>query len=549
MHSHSQDIRCEGGDAEVFSSLRLAGFDGKCKAVLDASRLVLERRSGHTLNLKHDAVARMRHHTTPLIPRWMFGIGIFFIYASWRVFLPPAQYWFLGAGCAIVLGWALGRRPTLTIDTTNGDCHTLYGNDIALMRMTALVQRLQDGQTLDEAREGLNLLMREADFPATKVVEERLEAESEPEPLAPSPSIPAFLGIENDSENTSEDLPPGWIGTLAGTPVQSNEPEYSEQLVQNEAINRARTAHNEYSMNGATPSIEDPWAMNDVKPLPNEGFSMFGEGGLFGSNGPEYPSQTTHSHVQPQPSHQMQAPPPTYWQNQNPQSSMEMLRTAAEVHGGGDSILRDNTQAGHSPTPTTFIPSFLPPVDQDDPEKDLIKVQAEVMEAELVDEGPSPLVAGAKKQKTEESGEAIGRYPKVQKLVQQRNESGFKRIKMRGSNLRQNGAKNAKSKLMPGISKLAQRGKKFLSGKGAKSRTSEALRLQAQQTKDAQLLREFQKMADSEEGIKTDEVRRLLENHRNGAIPENDVPLRFSELSATSDSKKESNLPRLDLDN
>ena len=60
---------------------------------------------------------------------------------------------------------------------------------------------------------------------------------------------------------------------------------------------------------------------------------------------------------------------------------------------------------------------------------------------------------------------------------------------------------------------------------------------------------EVQKMADSEDGLNSAEVERLLENHRNGTLPENDVPLRFSELSATSDSKKEVSLPRLDSDN
>ncbi len=548
MHSHSQDTRCEGGDAEVFSSLRLAGFDGRCKAVLDATRLVLERRSGHTLNLKHEAVARMRHHTTPLIPRWMFGIGLFFIYAAWRVFLPPAQFWFLGVGSAIILGWALGRRPTLTIDTTNGDCHTLYGNDLSLMRITALVQRLQDGQTLDEAREGLDLLMKEADFPATKAVVERLEAESEPEPLIPNPSIPAFLGTDIETEEDNSELPPGWIGTVAGSAIINNEPEFSERAVQSEAINRARAAHDQYTFSRPAPAkIVDPWAMNDVKPLPNEGFSMFEEGGLFGSTQIEQNSQ-----VQPQMQtripQQMQAPMMPSWQNQPPQSSMGMLKQATEVHGGGDSMLRDGMQAGHSPTPTSFIPSFLPPVNQDDPEKDRIKVEAEVIEAEIVDDETSQLVANAMKQNLEDNTEVMGRFPHMQKLMNQRNDDGYKRIKMHGRKSNQ-GGKTVRGKFIPGLSKLAKRGKELLSGRGGKSRTSEALRLEAQRNKDAQLLKEIQKMADSEDGLNSAEVERLLENHRNGTLPENDVPLRFSELSATSDSEKEASLPRLDSGN
>lgn len=550
MHSHSQDTRCEGGDAEVFSSLRLAGFDGRCKAVLDASRLVLERRSGHTLNLKHETVARMRHHTTPLIPRWMFGIGLFFIYAAWRVFLPPAQFWFLGVGSAIILGWALGRRPTLTIDTTNGDCHTLYGNDLSLMRMTALVQRLQDGQTLDEARDSLNLLMREADFPATKAVVERLEAESEPEPLIPNPSIPAFLSTDIEEKEDKAELPPEWIGTVAGSAIISNEPEFSEHPVQSEAINRARAAHDDYTYSRpATTGIEDPWAMNDVNPLPNEGHSMFGEGGLFGSTQIEQKPQVQ-PQMQTQIPQQMQAPMMPPWQSlpQQTQSSMDMLKQAAEVHGGGDSLLRDGMQAGHSPTPTSFIPSFLPPVNQNDPEKDRIKVEAEVIEAEILDDETSPLVANAVKHNQENNTEVMGRFPHMQKLMNQRNDGGYKRIKMHGRKSNQ-GGKAERGKLIPGLGKLAKRGKELLTGRGGNSRTTEALRLEAQRNKDAQILKEIQKMADSEDGLNSEEVERLLENHRNGTLPENDVPLRFSELSATSDSKKEVSLPRLDSDN
>ncbi len=562
MHSNSQDSRCEGGDAEVFSSLRLSGFDGRCKAVLDSSRLILERRSGHTLNLKYDAVARMRHHTTPLIPRWLFGIGMFLIYAGLRIFVPPAQYWFLGVGSAIILGWALGRRPTLTIDTENGDCHTLYGNDASLMRMTALVQRLQDGQSLDEAREGLAFLMRAADFPTTKAIEERLIAESEPEPLVASTSIASLLG---EDSNEQEDLPPAWLGTIAGSAVVSNEPQHSEQRYEPQSFQRARDAQTQFSQSQRTyDQVNDPWAMNDVKPTPNspfqnefttaqneqfqspvnEGFSMFGEGGLF--DAPSTQPTSSPQPMTPAPSHQQNVHGQRLaWQEERQRSSMAMLKDAGSI--SGDSILKDDVQIGLSQAPTTFIPSFLPPVNPNDPEKDRIQVEPEILDAEMMDEDASQLVAGAKKKFEIDRSEGLGRFPHMQKLRTQRNESRGKRIRFRKDNLRFGETRSMKNRILPGLSKLGQKAKGLLKRGENEFRTTELLRMEAKRNSDSQLVKEIQRMADSEQGLVVDEVSRMLENHRAGILPEADVPLRFSDMSATSDSSTGvAGLPRLD---
>jgi len=561
MHSNSQDSRCEGGDAEVFSSLRLSGFDGRCKAVLDSSRLILERRSGHTLNLMHDAVARMRHHTTPLIPRWLFGIGLFLIYAAWRVFLPPAQYWFLGVGSAIILGWALGRRPTLTIDTTNGDCHTLYGNDASLMRMTALVQRLQDGQTLEEAREGLAFLMRTTDFPTTKAIEERLVAESEPEPLLASTSITTLLGDDSDEQ---KDLPPVWLGSIAGSAVVSNEPEHTEQRYEPHSFKRARDAHSEISHNPMPyDQVKDPWAMNDVKPMPNsafqqeftspqneqfqapmnEGFSMFGEGGIFDApsshpTSPPQPIVSTPSYQQNIHDHRLP------WQENRHRSSMEMLKDAGGI--SGDAMLKDDVQVGLSQAPTKFIPSFLPPVDLNDPEKDRIQVEPDILDAEMVDGDSSQLVASAKMANAERS-EGLERFPHMQKLRNDRSGGRLRRIRFRNDSIRLGSTKTVRNRLLPGLGKLGQKARGLLKRGGSEFRTAELLRLEAKRNSDSQLIIEIQRMADSEKGLVVDEVSRMLENHRAGILPDVDVPLRFSDLSATSDSSTGvAGLPRLD---
>ena len=403
--------------------------------------------------------------------------------------------------------------------------------------------------------------MRAADFPTTKAIEERLIAENEPEPLVASTSIASLLG---EDSNEQEDLPPAWLGTIAGSAVVSNEPQHSEQRYEPQSFQRARDVQTQLSQSQRTyDQINDPWAMNDVKPTPNspfqneftttqneqfqapvnEGFSMFGEGGIF-----DAPSTQPTSSPQPLP------PVPSYqqnvheqrlpWQEDGQRSSMEMLKDAGGV--SGDSMLKDDVQIGLSQTPTTFIPSFLPPVDPNDPEKDRIQVEPEILDAEMVDGDASQLVAGAKKKFDIERGEGLGRFPHMQKLRTQRNESRFKRIRLRKDNLRLGEAKSMKSRLLPGLGKLGKKAKGLLK-RGSEFRTTELLRMEAKRNSDSQLVKEIQRMADSEQGLVVDEVSRMLENHRAGILPEADVPLRFSDMSATSDSSASvAGLPRLD---
>jgi hypothetical protein len=104
-----------------------------------------------------------------------------------------------------------------------------------------------------------------------------------------------------------------------------------------------------------------------------------------------------------------------------------------------------------------------------------------------------------------------------------------------------------RNRLLPGLGKLRQKARGLLKRGGSEFRTAELLRLEAKRNRDSQLIKEIQRMADSEKGLLVDEVSRMLENHRTGILPDDDVPLRFSDLSATSDSSAGvAGLPRLD---
>ena len=559
MHSTSQDHRCEGGDAEVFSSLRLAGFDGRCMAILDESRLTLERRSGHTLNLKHDAVARLRHHTTPLIPRWLFGVAVFLIYAAYRVFIPPAQYWFFSVGAVIILIWAMGRRPTLTIDTNNGDCHTLYGNDASLMRLTALMQRLQDGQSLEEAKEGLTFLSRDADYPTTKALEDRIIADAAPEPVIANQAIASILGEESEQEGN--DLPPEWLGVAVGASVVAGEAEHNERAVEPLAFQRARQVHGEMAFNRLdTDQVHDPWAMAGVKPLPDndwtqpcdpqhrgqsspsmgEGFSMFGEGGLFGEPAKqEIPPQQQVSRYHPPVMHKTGLALPQHGND-------DFSRTP------GDSMLRDGLQSSTVQAQSAFLPSFLGPLDGDDPERDLIKVEPQMFEAEVVQSEPPALVAAAQVGEagvfsTEKDGKV--RFPHMQKLMRQRKSGRFRRLRLHSRALRRENPRGIRGMILPSLGLLAKVPKRLLSRGQSVFRTPELLRIEALRNKDAMLIKQIKDMADSEKGIVAADVERMLKKHHVGLLLGDDVPDKFSELSSTSDSTivGVAGLPRLDL--
>ena len=228
MHSFEQSQDSDSGvEFEIFSALAMAGVQGRVKGVLCEEELLLERRSGHTLHLKLNAINRLRHHHTSLIPRWTLGISFVLLYGAWRVFVGQPAMIMLFVGIMTIVVFILGRRPTLAIDTKSGDCHTLFGNDASLMRMCYLIKRLQGGTPLVTAREGLESLEREADYPSISPLEGVLAAAGEANIEAPR-ALDAF--IMDNSESELGDLLPAWAAKDSGTPMSFNEPTYTERI-------------------------------------------------------------------------------------------------------------------------------------------------------------------------------------------------------------------------------------------------------------------------------------------------------------------------------
>jgi hypothetical protein len=245
----------------------MAGFEGRVKGILCERELLLERRTGHTLHLDLASIARLKHHHTSLLPRWVLIIGLSSIYGAWRVFIGQPAIALLSFGLAVSIMFFLGRRPTITIDTTSGDCHIIYANDASLMRLTYLTKRLRNGSTLKDARIGLELLKRENDYPSTTPIENSLFAAEKPNIETPS-ALSQFLQNNTENEAPSAELLPAWAAEDSGEGIMLNEPAYTEiatpAMNQPESTRRAIVARQEMNAQRQhQDQLHDPWGQHN----------------------------------------------------------------------------------------------------------------------------------------------------------------------------------------------------------------------------------------------------------------------------------------------
>ena len=200
----------ESGEKMVLHGLRVAGESGRARASLGDTRLSIEFKTGNCIDIRYDQIARMQHHNTTLVPSWVAFIGFCILWASWRVITPPdIRLLGLLAGTAMISGWVLTKRPTLTIDTEFGDCHILHAIDSRLLKLSTMIQRMNDGLSLEQARVGVDLLNEDTEFPRQAA---HLAAQEIPVPIevAPARSLSMFIGDivpEKDEFEIDEEMP------------------------------------------------------------------------------------------------------------------------------------------------------------------------------------------------------------------------------------------------------------------------------------------------------------------------------------------------------
>ncbi len=156
---------------EILTTFRLAGVGGGIKGVLNEKSLLLERRDGKGIRLDIETIRRVRHHHIPVIPQGLTWMGFITLILAARVLSGPIQIYALAIGAITIFGWLLGRKPTLCIDTKQGDRHILHGPDSLLLRTQMMINRLCEGKTLEEAREGLEEIQLHPNFPSISPLE------------------------------------------------------------------------------------------------------------------------------------------------------------------------------------------------------------------------------------------------------------------------------------------------------------------------------------------------------------------------------------------
>ena len=158
-------------DREVLDGLHLAGMRGKVAVEVDPSALLIRAREGKTTTLPLGSISTFNHHQTHLMPPYSHLFGMILIgMAGWTIELVAVRNMVMGIGCLLVAAWALTRRPTLTIDLHNGECHVITGADGKLMMLAYLMGRLMAGVPLAAAREGYNEFVRPRSTPEALVV-------------------------------------------------------------------------------------------------------------------------------------------------------------------------------------------------------------------------------------------------------------------------------------------------------------------------------------------------------------------------------------------
>ena len=163
--AESQDVKID--------SLYLDGASGKVVANIDEKILSLESKSGHGLDIKIHTINRVHHHHTRLIPGYVATLGLALVWSSIRIFASSTlQIITLLAGFSLMIGWAVTRKPTLTIDTEAGDCHVITGNDFSLLKLNTILIKLQRGFSLEEAADGLEILETDAQYPRNSILEQ-----------------------------------------------------------------------------------------------------------------------------------------------------------------------------------------------------------------------------------------------------------------------------------------------------------------------------------------------------------------------------------------
>lgn len=207
-------------DREIFLSLRLAEPSERVKITLDERMLCIEGKRNATVDMRLHAITTMRHHSTNLVPGWLVVFGFTLLWIGYRLVVPPTyRLMLIGIGSCLIAGRFLTRKPTLSIHTSSGDSHVLFGYERDLNRLSFMFNHLANNNSMAEVRAKLEAIeaeggvWRQEESPATPVL---------PNPLDVPLALERFLATDEGVEPTPlhREVEPEWIPTLEPEPTQ-----------------------------------------------------------------------------------------------------------------------------------------------------------------------------------------------------------------------------------------------------------------------------------------------------------------------------------------
>lgn len=207
-------------EQEIFLSLRLAEPSERVKITLDERMLSIEGKRNATVDMRLQAITTMRHHSSNLVPPWLVVLGLALVWIGYRLVVPPTyRLGFIGAGSALIVGRFLTRKPTLSIHTSSGDSHVLFGNERDLNRLSFMFHHLANNNSMAEVRAKLQAIEAEGGTSWR-------EAQVPPAPMLPNPlqapqALERFLAADEGIEPVEQqrEIEPEWMPTLEPEPA------------------------------------------------------------------------------------------------------------------------------------------------------------------------------------------------------------------------------------------------------------------------------------------------------------------------------------------
>ena len=344
--------------SELFGNLSLVGSGGRFVAVLTKRQLTLERFDGHGIRLSLGSISRMRHMKVPMLPDGTIPLGLLAIYLGVSVMLPPYAMVSTAAGALTLLGYLVSRTSVLAIETEAGDRHIVSGSEGVLLRLCLMVDRVRHGDSIEEARMGLEHI--DAELPSYPAFRDAGGALPEPKGLLAAPeNDPVVSELEEELMSFDFDTPaPPITPEVSATntePLLSWEaeepaapaPPYSPPTYQPQPPQEpVRSAYERAWNREETPSwyTEKPAVDSRIDSAGEDAagaMDLFGEGGIFDAEPTSNysPPTTSTPYSAPTPEPPAYTAPSTYVQATGPPPmerrppSSEMIRRAHDRFG------------------------------------------------------------------------------------------------------------------------------------------------------------------------------------------------------------------------